>query len=488
MPEVVRLWLGQFTSKETLQTYVNAVDRFERYLGRPVEEFVEERQRPEVWGNPIEKMKSDRVVDGFFTWLRREGGRKGQPLSPNSAYGYYVAIRSLCKASGVPCGKMPRTVKKTNIFEKNWYPTQEQIMKLVDAAKSWRDKALIATMKDSGARVGLIAGLKVKDVRDQLDSGWVLTTIRDPDRAKLGFKGADVFVCGPEACEYISKMLVQREAWGEPLTGESWLFRSYANAVLIDGCEKGGKYRTKAIKRDTPSRKLNTNSIERIVVRIGRRSGIIEPKKKYARSKLHCHSFRKFFYNRTIAAGMLDIHREYLMNHAISPTQKAYFDTSHEGREEILNAYQSAYSYLSIRSPKIKDLEEQIEELRDENLRLKRRLNGFTNQIEKLEKEKKVMTHEMVRDAVIKQLSAIMGSLEEQPVSFEGEYATVTWELDEERKRKLLERLGKKPIATKKGSQFEHKLITEGELVEYLNSGWSFVETVNDRILIRRAK
>ena len=44
------------------------------------------------------------------------------------------------------------------------------------------------------------------------------------------------------------------------------------------------------------------------------------------------------------------------MNHAISAVTKTYFDNSDEGHNEVLQAYEKAYAYLSIRTPELTEL------------------------------------------------------------------------------------------------------------------------------------
>jgi len=116
---------------------------------------------------------------------------------------------------------------------------------------------------------------------------------------------------------------------------------------------------------------------------------------------------------------VLDIHREYLMNHAIDPTKKAYFDESHEGRQEILRAYQEAYPYLSIKTPskslqvlekelgerelEIKEMRQRVEELEGLVTTYKSRVNGFGDRehhIQKMvERMERVYRQILERDA-----------------------------------------------------------------------------------------
>lgn len=116
------------------------------------------------------------------------------------------------------------------------------------------------------------------------------------------------------------------------------------------------------------------------------------------RHKIHTHSLRKFFNNALIAAGMLDIHREYLMSHAIPTERKAYFDNTGPGREEILKAYKEAYPKLSIKATmNVPDeLQEKFSEYESRIMKLELEMQRLNNLVEKQlsKSEEKPIVHQ----------------------------------------------------------------------------------------------
>jgi integrase len=251
----------------------------------------------------------------------------------------------------MPVGRMPRSFRVDNERERGVYPSREELVRMVDACPGWREKALVLFLAQSGARVSLACALRVRDVIDQLDFGWVLKTIvwDKEQRTRFGLKNANVICFGTEACEYIKKMLEERRKWGELVTEYSWLFRSYAKSR---GWVKGAQgVNAPMPRRDQFGDPLQPWWVNVIVQRSALKAGVMQAKLKGEWAVIHAHSLRKFFYNACISARMLDIHREYLMNHTIDKTKKAYFDSTHQGREEVLRAYQEAYPYLSVRVP-----------------------------------------------------------------------------------------------------------------------------------------
>ena len=221
---------------------------------------------------------------------------------------------------------------------------------MVDAARGWRDKAIILLLAQSGVRTSMVCALKIKDI-EGYESGWVLkrTVWNREQRRNHDLKGADTLCFGPETAEYISLMLEER-ATKDRLTPESWLF--CGNSKLAG-----------------PQNSLKRRSINRIVHNAAEYSGLLNREGREKRHRIHAHSLRRYFNNALITARTPEIIRGYLMNHSIPPTKKSYFNGSTKGYDEVLKAYKKAYHNLRLKSPML-----ELQALRNKQEELERNL------------------------------------------------------------------------------------------------------------------
>ena len=330
----VEEWLEGYR-RGTRVTYMSAMKYLSEYLGKDPGSLIEERIQ--LWGDRARLRANDRYIDSFFHWLREEKG-----IASKTAQTYYSAVRSLCQWHGVGLGKSPRTIQAATEFEAGEYPTQKELARMVDIARGWRNKTVITLLAQSGIRISMAAALKIKNI-EGYQSGWVLKRIVwDPEqREHYDFKRANVLCFGPETAEYIALILDER-ATTENLTSESWLFCS--NLKPTKSCMMERK------------RSLEGRSLNRIVRGTAIAAGLVRKERPRKRYRIHAHSLRRFFYNALVWADTPEVIREYLMNHAISAVTKTYFDNSDQGHNEVLQAYEKAYTYLSIRTPELTEL------------------------------------------------------------------------------------------------------------------------------------
>ncbi len=350
MGKLVEEWLSSHSSSpNTWRAYRYGIERFEEYWGRDPDTLIEDRVK--LWNERLKLKAVDNRVAGFFDWL------VGRGLASKTAHNCYCAVRSFCMYHGVELRRAPR-MRVVSEFEEGAYPTQEELGKMVDAAKNWRDKALILLMAQSGLRISMACALKIKDIEGYWDRYILRRVVWDREqRGKYRFKGADVLVIGPEVAEYLILMLDERAKEEKELGKESWVFRSYVKYAGF-GADRETKYFGEP-------RPLGTRQASKIIHQAALKAGLIDGAPR-RRNRIHPHSLRKYFFNGLIRAGMDDLHREYLMNHTISQTKKAYFDNTGPGRIEILKAYRKAYPFLSAKGvgPELHKMRQTIQELR----------------------------------------------------------------------------------------------------------------------------
>lgn len=103
--------------------------------------------------------------------------------------------------------------------------TREEIRKLVNAAHSLRDKAIILLLSSSGLRVGGLLELRLKDLTPLPKYGIYQITVYKKTRKQY------ITFCTREARARIDQYLDFRKRMGEKLTPDSLLFRHEFNRL-----------------------------------------------------------------------------------------------------------------------------------------------------------------------------------------------------------------------------------------------------------------
>jgi len=299
--------------------------------------------------------------EGF---LRRfHSSLTARQLAPSTASSYYHTIRSFLRFSGVNLlpGKRGRCVIR---YESRRLYTQEEVRLMVEAARNFRDKAIIAFLAQSGQRVGILTAMKWGHVRGQIESGEKIIIVSVPEYLE-GPKGYNVnkgatqykFIIFSDAARLIKKMIEQRLGWGESVDDDSPLFRSYASAIQ----PTGGMQR---IRRDIPGRALMATKIEMIVKSSAEDAGV----QNYELTKLgrrwaqvHTHGFRRYFKHRMREAGVQDeALLDFMIGHRV-PYDGAYdvFTPEYIRRETA-----KAEPYLSLVPKHLTPTQQRLETLR----------------------------------------------------------------------------------------------------------------------------
>jgi integrase/recombinase XerD len=224
--------------------------------------------------------------------------------------------------------------------------TQEEVAKIIDAAPSIRDKALIAFLAQSGQRRVIVTALKYGHIRKDLGRERFPVIVGVPAKL-LDVHGVNVnkirrpyrFAIGYDACVYIREMIEERKRCGEEITDESWLFRSYASL-------RGGKMPMR-MRKDEPGPPLSASAIVKIVDNAAKRAGLQEKRGKI--SEIHPHTFRRYFNMRLQEAGIDPILRDFLLGHKL-PYEGAYdkYTAEYIRREWMAHEVDK---YLALRPP-----------------------------------------------------------------------------------------------------------------------------------------
>jgi len=330
-----------------------------------------------------------RIMGQFAMWLEAEGMRLGdflsrskeepkygegilrrfhnslmeRQLAPSTASTYYHVIRSFLKFYGIslPQGRRGRGAVR---YEGRRLYTQEEVRLMVEAAKSFRDKAIIAFLAQSGQRAGVLTAMKWGHVRGQIESGERIVTIDVPEFLE-GPRGYNVnkastqyrFAILDDAVRLIRTMIRQRSEWGEKVADDSPLFRSYNKSR---GCTDG----IRRIRRSQPGESLTASSFEEILKLAAEDAGV----QKYELTKLgmrwaqvNTRGFRRYFKHRMREGGVQD---EALLDFLIG--HKVAYDGAYDvfTPEYIRREVAKAEPYLSLVPRQLTQAQSRLETLR----------------------------------------------------------------------------------------------------------------------------
>jgi integrase len=336
------------------------------------------------------------------------------------------SVKSFCRYHGVELkfrrGETVRARRKR--IGEEMVPNAEQIYRMVEHARSLRDKAIILCMWQSGVRIGCLVNWNFRLVRDQLfpENGEMKVPVRLKITEEIESKlrnydmGYYYTFLGREASEALKKYLQWRIERGEKLGDENPIFVS--NSTTVKG------------------QRLRLGSIREMIKRCAEKVGL-NPKGIWP----HClrKAFRKALNNTDIDEDT----KEALMGHKLPGSRGSYFD--YHDVDEV----EGKYIRINFSPPTTVS----AEELRKKQVLDMVRILGFT--------EDKIKS---VEEALAK-------------------YATVDEAMEEIRKLSL-----EAYKLRSNSNSDPKKVIDEGKLERYLAEGWDVQTVLpSGRILIKKA-
>ena len=250
-------------------------------------------------GFPDAALLTAEQIEDWYLEKKREVLPSGKPVSPATLKGYVVSLSVFFKyLKGEEAGKQLVNIRVkvpfTNVKEEELL-TRSDIRRMLETATNERDRALVAVFYSSGARMGELCGLRLKDVHVS-QFGASLRV-----KGKTGERVIDIFLGMPELQAWLNV---------HPLKHDP-------NAPLFVTLHpRGGGH--------VP---LSPKTIQGFFRRLGGRAGIED-------KKLNPHSFRHA--RATDAAGMLSVAD---MNHMFGwrPGSNMSQVYVHSSRERVSN-------------------------------------------------------------------------------------------------------------------------------------------------------
>lgn len=310
-------------SKTTKYHYKRYLGMFSDWMGKSPDELVEmQRRARESKGDPRENRVLEGKVRAFLNHMEKEGFAIGTLKFA------YAGILSFFEFNLQPLDMHPND-RPSGEAEGSRIPDKEEIVKMLNAAKSQGYRTAILFLKDSGLRVSDAVRLKWKDAEDMGEGFWSFKILTRKRKVM-----ATPFV-GPETTEAL-EMLERKDERIFPV-----------------------------------SRKALSNAISRICSRANLK-------------EVSAHSLRKYF-NVELQAARVPREWRYQM---MGKKTGAY----DENRiRKLFEAYRQNYDNLRVYgagvNAEVEKLKQDVERLREENRELRQRLNSHVmtqDQIEAL--------------------------------------------------------------------------------------------------------
>jgi integrase len=319
-----------------------------------------------------------------------------------------------------------------------YIPSSDEIQRMAYSAGSIRNKALILALYTSGLRNSTLRAVLYGDVKDEL---WNREIVRVPVTPEM--KRVDPGACkgnipyysfiSRETVRTLREYIAQRNELYGSIQNDEPLFASSSTNVPPQ------------VRKHTPVKK---RSLDEIVKRAAKRGEISKWKDVYP------HCLRKAFESALRNAGLDPKDQEFLMGHILPGIQDPYYDSSKT--EELRTKYSAVKFFKTEATDKLEMIKAFAQTLGVDKIEVKiQKLRERHSGLDEIEALGRIMRQELG----IKPL----------------ETKTVRY------KRK------KDNVENGDCARYENKVISESELVGYLNQGWEIVkELKNTRIVMRR--
>ncbi len=295
------------SSPKTLKNAASFIHSFCEFLERDADEVVSSLSSPEA----VKKLKEE-----LNEW---QAELKALDLAPNTIKVAVGCIKAWLQINDIEVGRV--ATPKGYIKFSDRAPTPEELQRMLDVA-DLHGKVIISILATSGLRIGTLAKLKYRHVKEDLEAGRVPVCIRvDAEITKGKYAGYYTFI-NKEATEYLKQYLKARKEGTlrksvppENITDDS--------PLIID------------MKSSEPKH-VQVRTISANIRRIMRRAGLIGRGKK--RYEIRPHSLRKYFKTQMTAKGVPGDYIEFMMGHVIS----TYHDVKSLGVEYLREVYRRA--------------------------------------------------------------------------------------------------------------------------------------------------
>ncbi len=153
MQREVNEFLESIISHNTRKGYLRALELFQEFSGRNLQETLRLRKKD------VERTL-EREVERFYTWIIEV-----KKLSPNTAYNSVVALKSITTFYNTPLKLKRGSCSRIPTMPRDWIPSIEEL-RLMHNIGDLREKLIISMAKDIPLRVNDFLSIQKKDVKN----------------------------------------------------------------------------------------------------------------------------------------------------------------------------------------------------------------------------------------------------------------------------------------------------------------------------------
>jgi hypothetical protein len=429
-------WMDKLNSKVSQSNYLRRMIALNEKLKLTPQSIV---QAYEASGKTRKDLIDD--LDAYIT-SEIKAGHYG------TAYMTWATVVSLLRHRGVLMSAKLFEIKqpKSDIVEPQYIPTHEEYMKMLRYATCARDRFVVAFLRYSGGRIGVVDDPVPLKLANVLDLDFEALTLREikfkhasscailfyaevREDKIVRYRETYVSFMLPEAMQLLREYLEERIRKNEELTASSYLF----------GPER------------EESEYLNHKRLSYMITELSKNAGYtIKNQEGDIEAKFTAHSLRRLFYNSL--QGLDDVDRECL-NGRISGIRARYHGSVDE-LPKVVEFMRQRYEFAMRALISTATAEEQrkksvidyarMQGLKEEEIRKVQEAIGFSCSAEEL------------REALAQVLET-------------------------RRESKTAER------AKNGGRAYEALMISDQELISYIEEGWEMIkELSNGKIVVRR--
>ena len=444
--DTVKRWLTQVGSKtgsmSTQRIYLFNLNRYCKEIKKNPDEIIMERKSHLKSDDETLRRQHEEMLTGHFNKLAESKSR-------NSAVNSFKSIKSFYKHNYVD---LKLISPKTWISNTDRIPSLEDLKKMIDVCESPLQKAVILFSAQSGQRSGVVTAITYGMVKKKLENGdspiniHVSGNLKDKKGNRINKNRQEyIFFIGSDAINALRIYIDFMENLGHEFKKDSPLFVTTRKYRRFGGTKKE-KATFKAVDREALNIYVRRSAIKAGLMDDNCTKGA-DGRTRYP---IHHHCLRKFWQTAMEQGGIAKAWYEFMMGHSLGQLDRAY---SKPTVEQLKEAYKRAEPYLGISRINLPDLDIMKKELLLSVVKQQCQILGFDPDRIKIEKEKEINGNISTDDEI------------------------------EILQREILNATMKNKVNNNK---YDHKIVTESELTDYLNQGWEIVKDLpKGRLVIK---
>jgi len=338
-------------------------------------------------------------ITGFINWLKEEVPEDRRPKSDNTIRQYIAALQHLLKYYNIVVSmslieNYPRAAPMPTSTKHEW--KIEQIRDFVDAATTFRDKAIILCLFQSGMRLSDLVSLDYGDIAEEFETGIIPLHVLVRKRGSVSYR---TFI-GTDAVRYLRLYLQTRQE----LNDDSSLFTLWGS-----------------------ERRITEGAIQGRLREIAKTLDFIKDADLEGWNPARPHSLRDAFISHL--SGKVDGRLiQFWSGHNIGKVKRTYTEMP---TDEMRKLYADAEKYLMIGEPSSEKMIEENKQATEVTPMSQKDIDDLNNAISDLLKRNTSMSWKYTwAEREIEEMKNIINDLSKRNVALENNFATLIRRID----------------------------------------------------------